>query len=66
MTASDAQPALDPPTGLAGAVITEQATPNPACGHVQSDVPANVCVRDAGHQGPHVATVDGDLLQFAE
>lgn len=63
MAELQSEPPQEPPT-LVDTVEAEQHTPNPVCAHAQDGVPDNVCLRDTGHDGPHVAQVAGTWLQW--
>lgn len=55
-----------PLQGLAAMVAAEQSAGGEPCNHIQTDVAFNVCVRTAGHDGPHVAHDGDQFLQFAD
>lgn len=42
----------------------EKKSSKAECGHVQDGVPDNVCIRNVGHDGPHVAQVAKTWLQW--
>lgn len=52
------------PSPLVRKAQAEKRSSHPECGHVQNKVPENVCVRDKGHDGPHVGHVAKTWVQW--